>query len=108
MPDLIRHPEYNEITGFRFPGQPKDRLCQNDNLRKFQTLYETSKILKSTEFIHSTLFIRHSSFLTGHSGLFKRQHFFENADGTFHDAHGQRPAGTFAKSHPEIQNGIQF
>ena len=62
MPDLIRHPEYNEITGFRFPGQPKDRLCQNDNLRKFQTLYETSKILKSTEFIYSTLFIRHSSF----------------------------------------------
>ena len=107
MPDLIRHPEYNEIAGFRFPGQPKGRLRQNDNLKKIQTLYETIKILKSTEFLNSTFVNRHSSFFYD-SSLFKRQHFFENADGTFHDVHGQRSAGTFAKSHPEIQNGIQF
>ena len=108
MLDLVRHPEYNEITGFRFLGQPKDRLYQNNNLRKFRILFETPKILKSTEFINSTFFIHQSSFLTGHSCLFKRQNFFENVDGTFHNAHGQRPAGTFTKSHPEIQNRIQF
>jgi hypothetical protein len=41
MPDLIRHPEHTEITGFRLLDQVQDRLCRNDALKEFQTFYET-------------------------------------------------------------------
>jgi hypothetical protein len=41
MPDLIRHPEHTEITGFRLPNQVRHRLRRNDAFMGFQTFYET-------------------------------------------------------------------
>jgi hypothetical protein len=41
MPDLIRHPEHTEMTGFRLPDQVRHRLRRNDALMGFQTFYET-------------------------------------------------------------------
>jgi len=37
MPDLIRHPEYTEITGFWLPDLVQDRLHRNDASKRFQT-----------------------------------------------------------------------
>jgi hypothetical protein len=41
MPDLIRHPEHTEITGFRLPDQVRHRPRRNDAVKEFQTFYET-------------------------------------------------------------------
>ena len=45
MPDLIRYPQHTEITGFQLPDRVQDRLRRNDDLKEFQTLYETINIM---------------------------------------------------------------
>jgi hypothetical protein len=35
MPDLIRHPEFTEVTGFRLPDRVRHRPRRNDALKKF-------------------------------------------------------------------------
>ncbi len=44
MPDLIRHPEHTEITGFRLPDHVRHRPRRNDAFMGFQTFYETVKL----------------------------------------------------------------
>jgi hypothetical protein len=45
MPDLIRHPEYPEVTGFRLPDRVRHRPRRNDTLKKFKILYNIVKFL---------------------------------------------------------------
>ena len=38
MPDLIRHPEFTEVTGFRLPDRVRHRPRRNDALINFNFL----------------------------------------------------------------------
>jgi hypothetical protein len=47
MPDLIRHPEPIEFTGFRLPDQVRHKLRRNDKKTKKVTFYETINLRNS-------------------------------------------------------------
>ncbi|GEM_PF-4763358 len=46
MPDLIRHPEIIEITGFPLQFTPDSIRGGNDEKREVRTFYETIKITR--------------------------------------------------------------
>jgi hypothetical protein len=66
------------------------------------------RIIKSKGFLNSTFVIRHSKklLLIGDSGFFEGHHISKDADCTLHNTHGQRTAGSFPQSHPQIQDRV--
>jgi hypothetical protein len=67
MPDLIRHPEHIEFTGFRLPDQVRHKLHRNDRKTGKLIFYDPVNIQSSIfNYLGSCL---SAIFLAGLSGL---------------------------------------